>query len=289
MSGKTCRNGFIFVAAIGLGLVVTSVRAGTNNFLVTPASPTNSASAMFTLEDIYKVLDTRTTNVAMRAGASTFAEPGGEPTNGTMHTLNDIMTLVTNRAPLPKTGRTATYVAGDDGTNRIGVAWPNPRFSPVAANGPETNQIRDNLTGLIWARSANLSSNATFNPGWSSVNGTCTWFQAFDVITNIAGPVNGTAKYGGTNDWRLPNVWELNSLVAWQYSPTLCSTDGTAQWTDNNPFTGVQGSAATIKYWSSTTAKETTNSAWTVSFYIGGVDRAGKTTLNYVWPVRGGR
>jgi hypothetical protein len=283
MSKKTGRNGFILVAAIGLGLMVTSVRAGTNNFLISPASPANPASAMFTLEDVYKVLDTRTTNVTPRAGA--FTEPNAGPTNGTMHTLNDIMTLVTNRAPVPKTGQTVSYVVGDDGTNRIGVAWPNPRFTVMgntnAGSGdPLTNCIRDNLTGLIWARNANLASNTI----WSA-DGKLTWTNAFEVIGNSSSGVVNRLNYGGTNDWRLPNVCELQSLIAWQYSsPALSSTEGTAQWTENKPFTGVQSA----DYWSSTPDAANSGRAWPVNFTQGAVNRVAKTTLNYVWPVRGG-
>ncbi|MHB8708525.1 MAG: hypothetical protein ACYC9I_06590, partial [Desulfuromonadales bacterium] len=36
---------------------------------------------------------------------------------------------------LPRTGQTASYGAGDDGAIRMGVAWPNPRFT---ANGDGT-------------------------------------------------------------------------------------------------------------------------------------------------------
>ena len=50
MREKTCRDGFVFVAAIGLGLMVTSARGGS---LDSPAGPGSPASAMYTLENIY--------------------------------------------------------------------------------------------------------------------------------------------------------------------------------------------------------------------------------------------
>jgi len=254
-----CRNGFVFVAAmICLGLMVLSVLGGS---LDAPAAPTSSNSAMWTLNDIYNVLDTRATNVTKRAGA--FVEPGGGPTIGTMHTLDNIMTLVTNRAPAPKSGQTTSYRTDDDGALEIGVAWPNPRFTVQA----DTNCVLDNLTGLIWARNANQF-------------GATTWTNAVTSCNNL--------DYGGTNDWRLPNIRELLSLIAFQYfNPAICNTAGAGQWTADNPFTGVVNGY----YWTSTTYKGNTDHALYVSIGRGDIsndDKIGAPAF-YVWPVRGGR
>jgi hypothetical protein len=291
----TCRNGLVrqgrrarlvFVAAMCIGLVVTSARGGIGGSLDSPASPTDPASAMWTLKDIYDVLDTRTTNVALRPAG--FTEPTGGPTNGTMRTLNDIMALVTNRAPVPKTGQRNTYAVDDDGTNRIGVAWPVPRFTVLgdtnAATPPGdalTNCVRDNLTGLIWARDANIASNSAI---WG-LNEKLTWSNAFDVITCSSGLVNAVS-YGGTNDWRLPNERELKSLThSGYYSPALCNTAGTGKWTiEGDPFWRVQSGY----YWSSTTYEASTTYAWPVNLSSGYVYPYTKVTACYVWPVRGG-
>src|SRR4030095_2438967 len=52
-------------------------------------------------------------------------------------------------APVPQTGQTATFTAGDDGAIRAGVALPSPRFTD---NSDGT--ITDNLTKLIWLKNA---------------------------------------------------------------------------------------------------------------------------------------
>ncbi|MBU4200059.1 MAG: DUF1566 domain-containing protein [Verrucomicrobia bacterium] len=252
-----CRNGLVFITAIFLGLIVPPAHGGS---LDAPAAPTSSNSAMWTLNDIYNKLDTRA-NVFQRAGA--FVEPTGGPTNGTMHTLDDIMSLVTTRASVAKTEPAATY----------GVAWPNPRFSVVGAPGTaETNQIRDNLTGLIWARNANIA-------------GDVLWLYA---VTNVLANTFNGANYGGTNDWRMPNVLELQSLVALKYGAPVALSDGTGlnQWTEVlGPFTGVVGG----RYYSSTAIAGSATQVLGMYLDNGRVYVTNKTDAGKLWPVRGGR
>ncbi|MCX5884830.1 MAG: DUF1566 domain-containing protein [Proteobacteria bacterium] len=98
---------------------------------------------------------------------------------------------------LPKTGQTRCYDTsgteiscagtGQDGDIQAGVKWPSPRFT---VNG---DCVTDNLTGLIWAKNANLPS------------GTMIWYKAIDYCNNLS--------LAGYTDWRLPNVNELESLV----------------------------------------------------------------------------
>jgi len=127
-----------------------------------------------------------------------------------------------------------------------------------------TNVVKDNNTGLQWARNANL-----FGAGsWSN------------AITNCTGLV-----YGGYSDWRLPNVNELASIMRWEDSdPCLPNTAGTGQWTANDPFINVQ-----THYWTSTVYPYLKTSS---SMYV--LMSAGKIyynsrawTVPYVWPVRG--
>ena len=140
-------------------------------------------------------------------------------------------------APVPKTGQTTSYATGDDGDLEKGVVWPNPRFT-IQAN---TNAVLDNLTGLVWTRSANMAANTV----WSDSVGTSTWANAFAVATNA----NGLA-YGGRADWRVPNIRELFSVMDTHFEgPSLCNTTGTAQWTEGVPFFSVKSAY----YWSSST------------------------------------
>ena len=56
-------------------------------------------------------------------------------------------------APVAKTGQTTSYATGDDGDFEKGVAWPSPRFTDN-----DDGTVCDHLTGLMWAKNANLDN-----------------------------------------------------------------------------------------------------------------------------------
>ena len=154
---------------------------------------------------------------------------------------------------MPKTGQTNSFYPGDDGDQGKGVAWPNPRF---ADHGNGT--VSDNLTGLMWAKNADL---------WGNVN----WETA---ITNC-----NALELDGHDDWRLPNIRELQSLLDYRnYDPVLpadCSC------------TNVQSDY----YWTSTTWGSSASAAWYVHLWDGLVYYEGKSSTehnHHAWPVRGG-
>lgn len=163
-------------------------------------------------------------------------------------------------APVPRTGQTTSYMLTDDGYLQGGVEWPNPRFID---NGDGT--VTDNLTGLVWLKNA-------------SCIGMRTWYRALvwdckRLATGLCGLTDNSIP----GDWRLPNIEELLSLVdRGQFSPALPS---------ENPFTGVQASY----YWSSTTSVSNTRFAWYLWFEDGFSDFDPKSSMHYVWPVRGGQ
>ena len=100
---------------------------------------------------------------------------------------------------------------GQDGDIQAGVAWPNPRFTVSG------DCVTDNLTGLMWAKNANLP------------NGYRTWQGALDFVASIIA-VSGLCGY---HDWRLPNVNELESLVH-------AGQSNSATWLNTQGFTNVQ-------------------------------------------------
>jgi len=196
----------------------------------------------------------------------------------------DTIGMVGVRPPVPvaKTGQTSavpldvTTIDGADGQLGKGVAWPNPRFTD---NGDGT--VTDNLTGLVWLQNANCAS------------GTKSWTEALAFAHALYDGWTGDGSGGDCDltdgstvtQWRLPNVLELQSLIAWQYSsPALSNDAGDGKWTSGagSAFTSVQSNY----YWSSTTYADITNFAWAVSLSYGNDSSDFKTSSLYVWPVR---
>ena len=181
-------------------------------------------------------------------------EPSAPP-GSTMHTLDEIyqkleQLVPEGSAPLAKTGQTTSYAAGDDGDLQKGAAWPDPRFTDH-----QDGTVTDNRTGLMWTKNADMG-------------GPKTWCDALSECESC--------KVGGYNDWRLPNVTELQSLIDYsRYSPVL---------PDGHPFPTAQSQY----YWSSTTDASNTDNAWSVNINHGFVNLFGKGYYHYVWCVRGG-
>jgi len=276
------RNKYVLIGLVGIvvGVLLASVvvvLAGTN--FDAPSGPTDSASQMYTLEQVYDRANNGTEGTRM----TTFDEPDSGPA-ATMYDLNALYTLVSERSRPPKTGQTECYKSaspwgtctcgdtncpsGQDGDLEKGVSWPNPRFTD---NSDGT--VTDNLTGLIWLKNANCY-------------GTRSWANALSDANALA---NGTCSLSDgsiAGDWRLPNVREMQSLVHYGvYDPVVPNTAGTAKWTEGAPFTGVQSDL----YWSSTAGAYYTDYAWYVYLNDGYVEDASKAAAYYVWPVRGGQ
>ena len=174
---------------------------------------------------------------------------------------------------LPKTGQTTCYnsagsvipcaTTGEDGEFRAGVAWPGYRFTD---NGDGT--ITDNLTGLMWLKTGNCF-------------GTKNWPEALNAVVDLnANPGNYTCGgYTATyNDWVLPNVNELESLIN-------AEVPNQTDWLKGQGFVYVQSDI----YWSSTiTAKDIYN-AWVVGMDSGSTGYHSQIgNYNYVLPVRAG-
>ena len=182
--------------------------------------------------------------------------------------------------PVAKTGQTTCYTGdspyiqigcegtGQDGEYQKGVELPNPRFTDN-----ENGTVTDNLTGLIWLKDANCF-------------GQSIWIEALSDCNNLADGQCGLTDGSNVGDWRLPNLFELESLRDMQYyDPALPNTAGTGQWSEGDAFNNVVSYA----YWSSTNNVQYPVNAWAMDLYDGyqsGFVKSYKS--DYVWPVRGG-
>jgi hypothetical protein len=155
---------------------------------------------------------------------------------------------------LPRTGQTNSYYAGDDGALRAGVPWPEPRFTNHG-NGTAT----DWLTGLMWATDGNLvaSRDPAFDQDGTAGDGVLTWFHALQYIEKL------NAESGlGCNDWRMPNVIEMLSLVDHgRANPALPV---------GHPFTNVAD-----WYFTATTRTDLPIIGWSINLQTGAIDYQG--------------
>ncbi|MGE4560513.1 MAG: DUF1566 domain-containing protein [Desulfobulbus sp.] len=141
---------------------------------------------------------------------------------------------------------------GQDGATCRGIRWPQVRFQ---AQG---QVVADLLTGLTWTRAVNIG-------GFP-----CTWPEAFAQIATL-----NEDRYGGYDDWRLPNRNELRSLVSYQAKQPVLPAD--------HPFTNI----FLGWYWSSTTAAINPAYAWAMHLEGARMFYGRKDQAYLYWPVRG--
>jgi len=265
------RNKYMLIGVVGIvvGVLLTTVVVVLAGSIDSPSGPTDSASQMHTLQQVYDRINNGTAATKM----TTFTEPTSGPTS-TMKTLDELYDLAGQRSRPAKTGDTYTdgSVTGEDGELLKGVTWPDPRFTDN-----NNGTVTDNLTGLMWMKNADAGNDC---------DGTDTGRETWADALASAAACNAGSGFAGYTDWRLPNVRELQSLVHYGvYNPAVPNTAGTGKWTEGQPFTGVQSSL----YWSSTTFAIYTSFAWYVYLSYGYVLYDDKTFTGYVWPVRGGQ
>lgn len=170
---------------------------------------------------------------------------------------------ICENANIPKTGQTTCYDTdgsirncagtGEDGEYQKGVVSPNLRFTEHS-----DGTVTDNLTGLMWTKDG------------QQIPETMTWQAALDACNDLV--------YAGYDDWRLPNVRELQSLLDYSKLEPALSV--------GHPFINEVSS----HYWSSTTISGYLPGAWFVDFGDGGVYGGVKSSQRLsVRAVRSGR
>ena len=130
-----------------------------------------------------------------------------------------------------------------------GTPWPSPRFTV------DGDCVRDNVTGLTWVRVPDATER--------------TWQQAPDHANGLT--------LCSQDDWRLPNVNELESLL---HSGQL----NTAAWLNGQGFSNLQSD----DYWTSDTWAKDLTLAWTVDLWFSTVSGDWKSATAFTLPVRGG-
>lgn len=157
---------------------------------------------------------------------------------------------LTPNAKLPKTGQSKCYDtnggiiscsgSGQDADYASGQSWPTPRYLT------DNSTVIDNLTGLVWLNTANLikQKNPEYDSDGVSGDGEVTWQNALNYISKL-----NTESYLGHNDWRMPNIKELESLI--DYDNNAIASNNIA----NIPYSQT-------RIWSSTTSIGWKDMAW---------------------------
>lgn len=204
--------------------------------------------------------------------------------------------LCAHVAPPPRTGNVKSSgtpaISIDDAYTKAGVPWPSPRFHD---NGDGT--VTDNLTGLMWTKDANLGNDCTGPNVASDSNGRdcfssetllSTMETVNDAFTSIA--TCNTSMVAGYQDWRVPNVKELEVML--DFGINTFPYDHPFTFPDNLGMRSANGSSYThqcFEYFSSTSSStSSTNKPSTGMFGVARAIYRGTPSYGYVWAVRGG-
>jgi len=167
--------------------------------------------------------------------------------------------IVPSGGALPATGQDRCYDSRGNVIDCASADFPG-QDGFYQAGCPNEGRYVDNQDGTVTDVCTRLIWQKETAPG------RYTWKDALEYCDALT--------LGGHDDWRLPNIRELQSIVDYGRS--------------NPAFDPVFG-AASVWYWSSTTVDVLPGNAWDVHFWRGNGNLVEKTFENYVRAVRGGR
>lgn len=193
----------------------------------------------------------------------------------------------------PASGQTTAYRAGtrasrgrpvavpDDGTLRAGAAL---RF---VDNGDGT--ISDGNTGLMWEKKCGGGG------GLHDYRRVYRWADrsADETIWGWIAAINAerTTGFAGYDDWRIPNVKELQSIIDYErFGPAVTPTFHDEQCRGCMNLGAPECSCAAPSFhWTATTFADFVAHAYSVGFGSGLIDDAVKSRRLFIRAVRGGR
>jgi hypothetical protein len=195
------------------------------------------------------------------------------------------------RVGLARTGQTTSHRPGDDGELEMGAPWPAPRFTQNT-----DGTMLDNLTGLSWLTDANCANTIELEHESDDTvlpDRRMTWTRGLQFVAEINAGTHdirpckpGAQAHLSHDDWRVPNIVELESLTNFE-------VEDQAAWLNSQGFVNVEpgepGNPATSEYWSSNTSPGAKGAAPTIRMSDGSIDGGLKDHYHhYIWPVRGG-
>jgi hypothetical protein len=175
---------------------------------------------------------------------------------------------------------------GDHTINPMSFTKLDAGGNPLPDEAASWVMVRDNVTGLMWEVKQDKDGMQNYdNP--NDADNTYTWYDPEDPYPGTSG--DGTdiedfiddlnnAWFGGSSDWRLPTIKELDSIVDLSIPyPGPCI--------NTTYFPNTQADW----YWSSNTLTSYIKYAWGVYFYGGNTYYGNKYSRCYVRAVRDGQ
>ena len=207
-----------------------------------------------TPRESFSILNHQNTNPALNTTYFTNTNAGYWWTN-TYQTGDNTKVWVTNAGGgIGNKPKSETISVG--GTSKFHARAVRDITTPAVISNHFTDNgngtITDNLTQLIWQKTPNATA--------------VTWENAITYAEGLS--------LASANDWRLPNIKELQSL----------NDESLSNPSVNQTFFGSIG---VKNYWSSTTVQNQTLNAWFWNTEFGITTFGLKTTVNYVICVKG--
>jgi hypothetical protein len=202
---------------------------------------------------------------------------------------NDLMVCQADAGAFPASGQTTAFPAEKNDNMTGAIAVPDDGTVRAGADLSYTDNgdgtITDNNTGLMWEKKSDDSGlhdkDNVYN--WSGSGSQETIWDWLEKINT-----QGGTGFAGYNDWRIPNVKELQSIVNYQNTPLPVSAAFNSNCVAG--ATVLTGSCTSQQnYWSSSTWLESTTLVWYVSFNYGDVTPETKGATFRVRAVRGGK
>lgn len=118
----------------------------------------------------------------------------------TMKRENNYTEILSVYFKIPDSNQTTSYT----GTYGEDHDYLNTPYA-MSYNDNGDGTVTDNLTGLMWLKCTMTSTGADTSPDCSGTHQKVQWYEAIDKCDGL--------EYAGYDDWRLPTIPELSSII----------------------------------------------------------------------------